>query len=167
MLDLDETLVYSSLNPNTPSDFTIEININNQHLIYNVSVRPQLGEFLIKMEKWYHLVVYTASVRQYADMIIDKIDPNGLIKKRLYREECVVTTLGHVKDLSLLTNDLASVILVDNSQICFELFPNNCVLCTSYGGDKSDFFLEGLGYLLDGLRFTGDVRSFLGLRLEI
>jgi TFIIF-interacting CTD phosphatase-like protein len=30
--------------------------------------------------------VYTASTKQYADPIIDEIDPKGIIKGRFYRE---------------------------------------------------------------------------------
>ena len=30
--------------------------------------------------------LFTASTRQYADPIIDEIDPKGFIKKRFYRE---------------------------------------------------------------------------------
>lgn len=38
------------------------------------------------MSHIFELVVFTASIKEYADKVIDYIDPNGLIKRRFYRD---------------------------------------------------------------------------------
>lgn len=48
--------------------------------------RPHLNEFLENMDRYFNLVLYTASLKEYADPIVDHIDPKGLIGQRYYRE---------------------------------------------------------------------------------
>ncbi len=51
-----------------------------------VLFRPHLHEFLTEMSKYYEIVIFTAALQDYADYILDRIDPdNQLIKHRLYR----------------------------------------------------------------------------------
>ena len=38
------------------------------------------------MDRYFNLVLYTASLKEYADPIVDHIDPKGLIGQRYYRE---------------------------------------------------------------------------------
>ena len=167
-LDLDETLVHSTLNPNTVSDFSIEVNLNGSLVIYHVHIRPYLKEFLEKVSKWYKIVIYTASLREYANLVCDKIDPNNYFSKRLFRESCIPTNFGYfTKDLSIVESDLSQVILLDNSPICFEIHPSNCILIDSFMTNKSDNSLLKLIHLLDGLRFLTDVRSILTMRIDL
>ena len=66
--------------------------------------------------------VFTASHREYADAVINLIDPDGtLINFRLYREHCFQTVDGiFIKDLRVIRNrDLKDMILVDNSVYSF------------------------------------------------
>jgi len=37
------------------------------------------------MAKHYEIIIFTASMEQYASPVIDQIDPNNLITVRLYR----------------------------------------------------------------------------------
>ena len=37
------------------------------------------------MDKYFEIVIFTASMQDYADWILDKIDTKGYIKSRLYR----------------------------------------------------------------------------------
>lgn len=53
---------------------------------YYVKVRPYVREFLRKMSRLFELVVFTAALKEYADKIIDFIDPEGYIKRRFYRD---------------------------------------------------------------------------------
>ena len=53
-LDLDETLFHS-------------IGENN------VNYRPHLKEFLLFLNNYFHLVVYTAAIKHYADERLDRI----------------------------------------------------------------------------------------------
>jgi CTD small phosphatase-like protein 2 len=42
------------------------------------------------MSKFYELVIYTASQKNYADKIIDYFDTNKVIRYRFYRESCIL-----------------------------------------------------------------------------
>lgn len=75
VLDLDETLIHY-----------VDSGIDSYFL-----VRPFCKEFLAEMSKYYELVIFTAGVQEYADWVIDQIDPEGLIKHRLYREHTIIT----------------------------------------------------------------------------
>jgi hypothetical protein len=47
-------------------------------------------DILEKLSEMYEIVVFTAGVRDYADHILDEIDPsNTIFKKRLYRNDCI------------------------------------------------------------------------------
>lgn len=53
-------------------------------------MRPYCIEFLREMGKIFEIVVFTASRQDYADAVIDKLDPDGsLIDHRLYRQHCL------------------------------------------------------------------------------
>jgi carboxy-terminal domain RNA polymerase II polypeptide A small phosphatase len=65
-----------------------------------VQVRPGCSEFLKELSKYYELVIYTASLSQYADPLMDIIDPEGYCTARLFREHCTYQDGVYVKDLS-------------------------------------------------------------------
>jgi len=52
------------------------------------------------MSKIFELVIFTASVQEYADKVINYIDPKGLIKRRFYRNSCTKTNGVYNKDLN-------------------------------------------------------------------
>lgn len=60
--------------------------VNKKQETYFVRKRPFLKEFLEKMSHYFELVVFTASLREYADKVINYIDPKGYIKRRYYRD---------------------------------------------------------------------------------
>ena len=43
-------------------------------ILYYVHERPSCHEFLRKVARWYTLVVFTASVQEYADPVIDWLE---------------------------------------------------------------------------------------------
>jgi CTD small phosphatase-like protein 2 len=67
------------------------------------------------------VIAFTASDKVYADSILDYIDPDHeLIAYRLYRDDCVETEFGYLKDLRIIANrDLRDMVLVDNSVLSF------------------------------------------------
>jgi TFIIF-interacting CTD phosphatase-like protein len=57
------------------------------------------------MSKFFELVIYTASQKNYADKIIDFFDTNNVIKYRLYRESCILNDYNLlIKDLRIFKN---------------------------------------------------------------
>ncbi|CAK8999097.1 unnamed protein product [Durusdinium trenchii] len=91
VLDLDETLVHYSEHDGMGS----------------YEIRPGMQEFLQRMHaNGYELIIFTAATQDYADWVIDQIDPDRLIHHRLYRQHALPWGPIFVKDLSRMGRDL-------------------------------------------------------------
>lgn len=112
VLDLDETLIHSSFTE-THSDFRLQIQVDNQGFQVYVLKRPGVDEFLEKCCEIFEVVIFTASLSNYADPLLDLLDPEKRINHRLFRESCCIENGFHVKDLSRLGRDLKKVVIVD------------------------------------------------------
>ena len=79
-------------------------------------------------------------MKEYADPILDKIDPdNTLFKKRLYRDHCIKTDQFFIKDLDIiLDREKTEMIIVDNSILSFAFDLANGVPINSFMGDEDD-----------------------------
>lgn len=122
VLDLDETLIHYE------EDFYL--------------VRPYVEEFLSELSHYYELVLFTASVQDYADWIMDQVDLKKYVKHRLYREHTVYQDEMYIKDLSLLGRDLKKTIIIDNLYESFINQPHNGILCKSWYDDMEDNELQ-------------------------
>jgi CTD small phosphatase-like protein 2 len=67
------------------------------------------------------MVIFTAAEKEYADLIIDQIDPeNKFFRHRLYRDHCFKSDDAYVKDLRIISDrELEDIVIVDNSIISF------------------------------------------------
>ena len=168
ILDLDETLVHSSFKPicydNICYKPDIFLNINfrgNSHSVY-VLKRPFVHEFLKEMNKIYNIVIFTASIKEYANPLLDKLDTEKIIKKRLFREDC---SLGinrkFIKDLKILNMNLKDLILVDNNPISYSYNICNGVPIKSWHYDKTDQELIKMIPFLQFLANVNDVRDYI------
>ena len=121
VLDLDETLIHSSPYKLRNYDFTISMFIDeNVRSTFYVAERPFLHQFMNEVTKWYDVIIFTASLKTYADLVIDKVDKSNKVIKRYYRDSCLPSKDGqYIKDLSILKIDLSRCIIVDNSEISF------------------------------------------------
>ena len=128
-----------------------------------IFVRKGAKEFLAEVSKYFEVGIFTASVKEYADAIIDYLDPNKtLIKFRLYRNNCInVNDRIFVKDLRIIKGvDLKDIILLDNSIYSFSAQISNGILVNSFFNDKNDIeLLNVLGYLLNFLLKADDIRT--------
>lgn len=139
VLDLDETLIHSlakggrmssghmvevklstpmatSLTPGAPPTM-----LGPQHpILYYVHKRPYCDEFLRKICKWFKLVVFTASVQEYADPVIDWLEQERkFFQARYYRQHCTFRNGAYIKDLSAVEPDLSKVMILDNSPMSY------------------------------------------------
>ncbi|KAJ2781937.1 Nuclear envelope morphology protein 1 [Coemansia javaensis] len=167
VLDLDETLIHSSPQGSYRAHHRIEVVIDKVACLYYVYKRPHVDYFLRKVSEWYTVVVFTASLAEYADPVIDLLDAQDkYISARLFRESCVPYDSSYAKNLAAVSPDLSQVVLVDNSPLSYFINPTNGIPIQPWvNGDPKDEALLDLLPLLDALRFTDDVRSVLSLRL--
>lgn len=113
ILDLDETLVHSSFEVCPDADIVLNVNFDGVENKIYVKVRPGAVDFLWKITKFYEVVIFTASVANYADPLVDKLDKANYSFYKLFREHCTYTG-NYIKDISKLGRDLRDCIIVDN-----------------------------------------------------
>lgn len=135
VLDLDETLIHSmSKGGRMGTGHMVEVRLSTsyansggqttigpQHpILYFVHKRPHCDEFLRRVHKWYNLVIFTASVQEYADPVIDWLESERkFFAKRYYRQHCTFRHGAFIKDLSSVEPDLSKVMILDNSPLSY------------------------------------------------
>ena len=136
VLDLDETLVHFFY---TPSGGTFLI-------------RPYCLQFLEEMSQIFEIIIFTAALKDYADSILDVLDPNKkLINYRLYRQHTSISGVTFCKDLSKIGRNLGRTLIVDNLPDNFKLQPNNGIHIWTWIDDMKDTQLNDLGKILKDL----------------
>lgn len=133
VLDLDETLIH--------------YRDDEEYYL----VRPGVNKFLQELSPLYDIVLFTASVKKYADWIVDHIDPHRYISHRLYRRHTVFKDAMYIKDLSTLGRDLRKTLIIDNLYESFLSQPDNGILVKSWYDDMEDTELLTLLPFLRGL----------------
>jgi len=142
ILDLDETLIHSmSKGGRMSTGHMVEVRLNTtyvgvggqasigpQHpILYYVHKRPHCDEFLRRVSKWYNLVVFTASVQEYADPVIDWLEADRkYFSARYYRQHCTFRHGAFIKDLSSVEPDLSRVMILDNSPLSYMFHEGEC-----------------------------------------
>lgn len=139
VLDLDETLIHSlAKGGRMSSGHMVEVKLSMpmttaltpggpqttlgpQHpILYYVHKRPHCDDFLRKICKWYKLVIFTASVQEYADPVIDWLEQERkYFQGRYYRQHCTLRNGAYIKDLSSVEPDLSKVMILDNSPMSY------------------------------------------------
>ncbi|CAD8127006.1 unnamed protein product [Paramecium sonneborni] len=142
IFDLDETLIHCNDNNNNPTDYEATIQVPNEPA-YNIrfNLRPNCIEMLQILSLYYELILFTASFKEYADKILEYIDPKQTIfAYRLYRESCVCLDGNlFVKDLSVIQGrKLEHMVLVDNSAHCYFFQPDNGIPIIPFEENKKD-----------------------------
>ncbi|OVA19779.1 NLI interacting factor [Macleaya cordata] len=167
VLDLDETLVHSTLEHCDDADFTFPVFFNmKEHTVY-VRQRPYLQAFLERVAEMFEIIVFTASQSTYAEQLLNVLDPGGkLISRRAYRESCIFSDGSYTKDLTVLGVDLAKVAIIDNSPQVFQLQVNNGIPIKSWFDDPSDRALISLLPFLETLIDADDVRPIIAKRFS-
>ena len=99
-----------------------------------------MQDVLEKLRQTYEIIVFTAGEQQYADQILDYIDPsNTIFKKRLYRQDCIQVDNFFIKDLDIiLDREREHMCIVDNSILSFAFDLDNGVPINSYIGNEED-----------------------------
>ncbi|XP_068484009.1 uncharacterized protein [Phaseolus vulgaris] len=165
VLDLDETLVHSTLEHCDDADFTFTVFFNMKEYTVYVKQRPYLHAFLERVSEMFEVVIFTASQSIYAKQLLDILDPEGrFISRRMYRESCLFSDGNYTKDLTILGVDLAKVAIIDNSPQVFRLQVNNGIPIKSWFDDPLDCALMSLLPFLETLADADDVRPLIAKR---
>ena len=163
VLDLDETLIHSNffnIN-NSNCDFSLDINYENKNIKANVLKRPGVDEFLSKMSNLYEIVIFTASLSQYAIPLIEQLDKNKVCSFKLFREHCSFINNGYTKDLKRLNRNMNDIIIVDNTPNCYFLNNDNGFPIKSWLNDINDRELIRIIPYLEFLSNVDDVREYI------
>jgi CTD nuclear envelope phosphatase 1 len=140
---------------------------------------------LRKICNWYKLVVFTASVQEYADPVIDWLEQERkFFQGRYYRQHCTLRNGAFIKDLSSVEPDLSKVMILDNSPMSYifhegesyyraiivsitfflNIHTDNAIPIKGWISDPTDHGLLNLIPMLEALQYVTDVRAFLALR---
>jgi len=164
VLDLDQTLVHSTLTIMNKPDYTMEINVPDTGLrtVY-VKLRPYLLQFLKFASSLFEVVVFTASPTVYANRVLDRLDPHHeLIDHRMFRHHCHHHhhhKAHYIKDLCALGRDLSKVVIIDNSVEAFAFQLDNGVLIEDFLGSPEDTALLRMEDFLVKLAQAKDARQ--------
>ncbi|XP_076894654.1 uncharacterized protein LOC143547012 isoform X2 [Bidens hawaiensis] len=168
VLDLDETLVHSTLEPCEDADFTFTVNFNIEDRIVYVRCRPYLKEFMERVAGLFEIIIFTASQSIYAEQLLNVLDPKRKVfRHRVFRESCVFLEGNYLKDLSVLGRDLACVIMVDNSPQAFGFQVDNGIPIESWYDDRTDQELLTLLPFLESLIGVDDVRPLIANKFNL
>jgi len=127
-----------------------------------VNIRPFIKPFISQLKQWYQVIVFTASKQEYADVILDHIDPDReLIEARCYRDSCLMTRdQVYIKDLRIFEDqwDLKDIVIGDNAVHSFGPQVNNGIPVLPFYDDKSDVEMLYILKFLEVLKDKYDVR---------
>ncbi|RDX62914.1 CTD small phosphatase-like protein 2, partial [Mucuna pruriens] len=161
VLDLDETLVHSSMKECDGADFTFQMTLEQECTVY-VRMRPFLREFLEKVSDMFDVFIFTASKRAYAEKLLDVLDPDKkFFSLRLYRDSCTWQDRRCIKDLTIFGIDLAKVFIIDNTPEVFRFQVDNGIPIESWYEDPTDTALISMLPFLEKLIDVEDVRPFI------
>ena len=146
VLDLDGTVVNCSLKePSYYDDSFInetydETTQQTERCTVFVQYRPYVFHFLEVMNKYYEIIVFTASTESYAKHLVDIFNKDEkIVQYCLAREYTTfVNDQEHFKDLRILNRDLEKTFILDNTPLVYSYNVNNAVPISTYKGGKDD-----------------------------
>ena len=165
VLDLDETLVHSAFTPfSRKSDIILNINIEGESRTLYVLKRPYVDKFLNELSLIYEIIIFTASISQYANPLLDELDKNNYIKYRLFREHCTFTNGIYIKDLKIFNRNINNMIIIDNNPLSYDNNIENGIPILSWYDNINDNELLKLLPLLKYMADSNikDVRNVIG-----
>ena len=139
ILDLDETLVHSAFTPfSRNSDLILNINVEGEDRTLYVLKRPHVDKFLNELSSEYEIIIFTASISQYANPLLNELDKNNYIKYRLFREHCIFNNGIYIKDLKIFDRKINNMIIIDNNPLSYKNNVENGIPILSWYDNIND-----------------------------
>lgn len=81
-----------------------------------MNIRPYAREFLGRLGSKFEIIIFTAARQDYAERLIQVLDPSqSIIKYALFRQSCVPYQGICMKDFDVIANrNIQDLIMVDN-----------------------------------------------------
>lgn len=152
VLDLDETLVFSTLESVGPDCVLLKAGGSP----FYTMLRPGTKDFLERMHQKFEITIWTTGQQAYLESVWDYIGIEGCTLwgrdfcKRIDNPS-PSTPEPYEKPLRKVCEDLSQVVLVDNTPSMFAKYPVNGILTRTWRGDPNDTELTHLGYYLEWL----------------
>ena len=162
VFDLDETLVHCVDDLSSHPDVILAVNFpSGESVNAGINIRPYARDVLAEAVKYFEVIIFTASHKCYADVVLDYLDPtHELIHHRLYRENCLVIEGVFMKDLRVFNNRrIQDIVIVDNAAYSFGYQIDNGIPIISWHDDPYDKELFNLMNYLKILAQAEDVRE--------
>ena len=175
LIDLDETLVYSEFSSEKFSTASESEHIKitefydnecNETTHIKINIRHHALYFLDVCLKMFKAVgIFTASEKNYADAVIDKLISNGNKNYnkifKIYRDSCIKVENIYIKDLRIFEDylNLSDIVIIDNSLYSFCNQLSNGILINSYYSNEIDNeLLNVINYIIQYIIPCNDVR---------
>lgn len=123
------------------------------------NLRPYCRSCLAILAEYYEIYIFTSATKDYADKIMEILDPNRKIfSGALSRNHCLRTKKGfYIKDLRIIINKyLTDMLIIDNLCQSFAFQIDNGVPILPWENDPND---EELKYLTKYLISISDAKD--------
>ena len=108
-------------------------------------VRPGVFNLFKELSENYEIDIFTASQKEFADLVIDKLDKdNKYISYRFYYDHCCGTFIQEYKRLDKIGRDLKKIVTIDDQERFAYYNMNNLILISMW---CSDIFDDELFYI--------------------
>jgi RNA polymerase II subunit A small phosphatase-like protein len=165
VLDLDHTLIYSSVIERSEVDFTFSLDRE----VFWVKRRPYLTEFLTEMAQLYDLAVWSAASRPYIEVILKHILPEGVSLVRVYDgRRCTVkditfgdtarTVIKKLRKMWRGPYNRTNTLILDDTPVTYCQNYGNAIPIYRYYGSDTDTELLRVNQLLRDLVNVPNVR---------
>lgn len=150
VLDLDETLVYSTMEPF--GEHSVKLSAGGS--FYYTTLRPGVRSFLERMNQLFDCTIWSTGQQAYLESLWDYIAIPGYTLWG--RDHCrrIAAPEGaepYEKPLRQITEDLTSIVIVDNTPSMFAKCPLNGIPVRTWRGDMNDTELDHLRHYLEWL----------------
>jgi Dullard-like phosphatase family protein len=163
LLDLDETIIRSSKQKPTFSDYgeakPVTYNAKDETCQIYVILRPYLKEFLAEVSQKYKIYIYTASAPEYAEACIKNLELSNYLDGIFSRNDCKKSgDNSFEKDIFSFGFDESKLVFIDDWKSQTTHAPNNSINIKFFNGRRSDSELLKLKEFLIDLSEGSDVR---------